>query len=229
MKVKSLVIIILCVLLLCSCSIFTDVEKTPSPSISPSPEASPTATPDYTESWASAKKLVWITDMSNTHGVDPQIYIDFNNLLLEKGADFIVEFVGIDSTNVMEYSELIRNMKSQGRQVDLFVTGYGQYGLDYDTYPEAVKDGLLEPLDEYLKTADGQELYKAFDKNAWESVKIENKIYGINNRSSLRLPFYLHINKEIQEKHNIRLPEGKDSLSYLESTLKIIAENQDVI
>jgi len=229
MKVKSLVIIILCVLLLCSCSIFTDVEKTPSPSTSPSPEASPTATPDYTESWASAKKLVWIIDMSNTHGVDPQIYIDFNNLLLEKGADFIVEFVGIDSMNVMEYSELIRNMKSEGRQVDLLETGYGQYGVDYDTYPEAVKDGLLEPLDEYLKTADGQKLYKAFDKNAWESVKIENKIYGINNRSSLRWPFYLHINKEIQEKHNIRLPEGNDSLSYLESTLKIIAENQDVI
>ena len=59
MKVKSLVIIILCVLLLCSCSIFTDVEQTPSPSISPSPEASPTTTPDDTEDWANAKKLVW--------------------------------------------------------------------------------------------------------------------------------------------------------------------------
>ncbi len=226
MKVKSLVIIILCVLSLSSCSILTDVEQTPSPSISPSPEASPTTTPDDTEDWANAKKLVWIIDGRNTYNVDPQIFIDFNNLLLKKGADFIVEFVGIDSTDVMEYSELIRNMKSEGRQVDLLETGYGLYGVDYDTYPEAVKDGLLEPLDEYLKTADGQELYKAFDKNAWESVKIENKIYGINNKPNLAYPLYICINKEIKNEYEIQLPEEIDSLSQLESAYKYIGESQ---
>ena len=107
MKIKLLAVI-LCVLLLCSCSILTDVENTPSPSVSPSPESSPTATPDYTESWASAKKLVWVSDGVGTLGADRQIFIDFNNMLLDKGADFIVEFVDIDSFDFMEYQTYIR-------------------------------------------------------------------------------------------------------------------------
>ena len=227
MKVKSLVIIILCVLLLCSCSIFTGVEQTPPPSISPSPESNPTATPDYTEDWTNAKKLVWVTDGVDTLGVDPQIFIDFNNMLLEKGADFIVEFVDIDSFDYMEYQTYIRGIKAEGRQVDILNTGIGaEQGEGFATFPEAVKDGLLEPLDEYLSTVDGQELYKAFDPKAWESVKIQSKTYGVNNKINLVTPYYLHINKDVRDKYGILLPEEIDSLVQLEDALKLIAEDQ---
>jgi len=226
MKVKSLVIIILCVLSLSSCSILTDVEQTPSPSVSPSPESSPTATPDYTESWASAKKLVWVSDGVGTLGADRQIFIDFNNMLLDKGADFIVEFVDIDSFDFMEYQTYIRDMKNQGRQADLINTGVGESGVEFNTFVEAVKDGLLEPLDDFLETKEGQKLYNSFDENAWESVKTGNKIYGINNKASLATSTYLHINKEVQEKYSIQLPEALDNLTNLESAFELITRSQ---
>ena len=85
---------------------------------------------------------------------------------------------------------------------------------------------LLEPLDDFLETKEGQKLYNSFDENAWESVKTGNKIYGINNKASLATSTYLHINKEVQEKYSIQLPEALDNLTNLESAFELITRSQ---
>ena len=80
---------------------------------------------DYDELWPDATKLVWIVSEGVTIDVDPGIFKQFNDLLLEKGANFFVEFIGKDSTDVENYQKEIREMKATGQQVDLLHTGFG--------------------------------------------------------------------------------------------------------
>ncbi|HZK35047.1 MAG TPA: DUF3502 domain-containing protein [Bacillota bacterium] len=184
---------------------------------------------DYDLLWPGVKKLVLACDHLMTSGVDPQIFIDFNNLLLDKGSAFVVEFITFDSVDYLGYQSELRQLKSSDSQVDLLNTGFGIDG-EPNTFPEAVKDDLLWPLDEYLFSVEGSGLYQAFDPKAWEGVKLNGHIYGINDKVNLAFPYYLYINKELQNKYDIQLADEINDLSQLEDALSIIAENEkDII
>src|SRR5690606_23888573 len=55
--------------------------------------------PDTNMELSDATKLIWIYDQTFTKNLEPQVLTEFNRLLLNKGADFVVEFVGVDAVN----------------------------------------------------------------------------------------------------------------------------------
>lgn len=92
-------------------------------------------------------------------------------------------------------------------------------------FEEFVFDGLYEPLDEYMKTDIGQELYNAFPKRLWESLRIDSGIYGVSgNMTSVLSPDRgYYVNAELAEKYNYDVT--KPVLEQLD-ILKAVKENE---
>lgn len=178
----------------------------------------PLTSEDYDRLWPDAKKLVWIVEKGVTVDVDPEIFIRFNDLLLEKGADFVVEFIGIDNIiDAENYQSKIRDMKAKGEQVDLLNTGGSS---TYNTYFEAINDDLLVSIDSYLETEDGQRLFNKFDHKTWERVKVDNHIYGFFNTPIMSMPNYVYLNNAFVNKYNISLPNEIRNLYEMEEVLE---------
>lgn len=181
----------------------------------------PLPSEDYEKLWPDAKKLVWVVSLGAIINVDPEIYKQFNDLLLEKGTDFVVEFIGMDVGDAENYQTEIKNMKATGEQVDLLFTGFGSDTIQ--TNFEAVDNDLLDPLDPYLQTEEGQKLFNQFDKKTWERASIEGTNYGLYNDPILSYSIYLFINDEVANTYNIQLPDELD-LAQLEGMLQLVSD-----
>jgi len=179
---------------------------------------------DYERIWPGKKKLIWLSDNDTLYSSSKATLIEFNNTLLASGANFVVEFVNKDSGDAQGYYDLIRQMKREGQQVDLLNTGAGSDQVDINTYPAAVRDGLLEPLDNYLHTDKGKVLYDSVLPASWDTVTLNHHIYGIHPMPTAFANLYLFINKSMQDKYRIKLPEQISSLTELKSALKTVSE-----
>jgi len=185
----------------------------------------PLTAADYDELWPDVTKLVWIVSEGATSGVDPEIYKQFNDLLLEKGADFVVEFKGMDVGDPEIYQKELRDMKANGDQIDLLETGFGTETMD--TNIAAVEGDLLDPLTPYLQTDDGQKLFNQFDEKAWESTSVEGTHYGPNTSPILSNSIYLFFNQKMTDTYDIQLPDELEHLRQVEDVLKLLSANKD--
>lgn len=165
--------------------------------------------------------------------VDVAVYSQFNQLLREKGADYTVEFVGFDELETDVYQDKLQRMKENGEQVDLLMTGFGKEmpgeKVMFEPNVEAVKRGLLEPLDDYLQSGQGRLLYQHFNEKLWESMKINQTIYGISNKSEVYTPASLLINEEIAQDAGLTLPREINSLDELRPVLEQISQQPEEI
>lgn len=73
----------------------------------------------YDEHWPGKKKLVWIDDEKN---IDTSIIITLNNLLVEQGYNFVIQYKQED-TYSNDYLEQMANRKENSEQIDLFNIG----------------------------------------------------------------------------------------------------------
>lgn len=115
------------------------------------------------------KHLVWYLDEAACQNVDPEIFSALNKLLKERGFDFVVDFESHPSKTEEEYKEyqkILRKHKECNEPVDIIFTGNpGAESGEYSTYQNAVSDGLLLPLDDYLKSDEGKKLRTSFSEN----------------------------------------------------------------
>ncbi|MBD2864727.1 extracellular solute-binding protein [Paenibacillus oceani] len=74
---------------------------------------------------------------------------------------------------------------------------------------KAVKDGVIVPIDEYLKSADNVKKY-SYDIS-WDSLRVNNdgKIYGIPRTTVIRSDGYW-LRKDWLDKLNIKLPDNNE-------------------
>lgn len=205
------------------------VQEVPSASKAPISvgEDSPTETlapEDYETLWPGKKKLVWLSDNDTLYSSSKEVLTEFNNTLLANGTDFVVEFVNKDTGDVQGYYDLIRQLKKEGQQVDLLNTGIGSDQVDINTYPAAVRDGLLEPLDDFLHTDKGKLLYDSVLPSSWDMVTLNHHIYGIHPMPTAVANLYLFINKNVQDQYGIKLPDRISDLTELQAALKTVAE-----
>lgn len=171
---------------------------------------------EYERLWPGVKKLTWVYSEILFADVDRQLFIAFNEMLLDKGADFVVEFLGLKGFDPINYLGQIKQMKLDGLQADIIFTGLGNDDVDINTYPESVANEFLHPLDAWLETKEGQKLYNAFHPLAWEATKIDGQIYGIYNlRPLLAAQTYIFFNKQMSEKFEIAMPDQIVSISQL--------------
>lgn len=93
-------------------------------------------------------------------------------------------------------------------------------------YDEFVFDGLYEPLDEYLETDIGRELYCAFPEKLWESLRINGGIYGLSGdlTNVLNPDRGYYVNAELMGKYGYDVM--KPVLEQLD-ILKAVKENEN--
>ena len=89
---------------------------------------------------------------------------------------------------------------------------------------------MLEPLDPYLQTDDGQKLFHQFDEKAWERVSINGTNYGLYNYPILTYSISLFINQKMTDAYDIQLPDELEHLAQVEDVLKLVSDkDQDEV
>lgn len=177
-----------------------------------------------TEENSGEKELVWLV-YDRLLQENGDIYKKFNELLVEKGADYTVKFVGFDPMDIEINQNKLLSMKENGRQLDLFMTGFGTEEITTNTW--SVENDLLEPLDGYLQSEQGRKLYDQFDEKIWDRVKINETIYGLNNNSEMYYPTAIYINEEVAESLGVEVPKEIHGLDQLEELLKQVNIKND--
>lgn len=179
---------------------------------------------EYEQLWPGTKRIVWLTDSLYSPLADRNVQIHFNNLLLKKNADFIVQFIGnnspkYDSTLTATYYKFIRDLNQANAAVDIINTGTGHASYPA-TYISAVQDGLLEPLDSYLMAEQGQKLLNAHHDKLWEMARIKGQIYGISPVELNAYPTMIYFNRDSVEQYKLQVPSEITNLNQLEPILK---------
>lgn len=223
MKKNIFVLIILCMMLvgICSCRKEPEqkVDKTTSNSM-------PTATPlAVLEDFSHIEKhLVWYHDEMIVLDKDPEVFNAFNHLLLERGYDFVVDFVTEPSFSEDEYrvyQENLRKYKKEGKQIDLIFTGWA---MDEDdrTYDSAIQDELMMPLDDFLtESEEGIRLYKTFSEQIWEMMRRDGKVYGVCENGWYGSYYSATLNKSMLEKYEVEVQEDFSFEWYLETLREV--------
>lgn len=164
------------------------------------------------------KHVVWYHDELITMNTDTRVFTEFNNLLLKRGYDFVVDFVtepSFTEEQYRTYQNNLRKYKEEGRQVDLIFTGWAPVGER--TYDAAVRDELLLPLDEYLESEEGQRLYEVFSPSLWEMMRRDGRVYGICENGWYGDYYSAVLNKNLLEKYETEVPAEFSFEGYFET------------
>ena len=168
------------------------------------------------------KHLVWYHDEMIARDTDPRIFIEMNKLLLERGYDFVVDFVTQSSLTEDEYriyQQNLRTYKEQGKQIDLIFTGWAMQGEK--TYDNAVRDELLLSLDDYLESTEGKKLYNAFPERLWEMMRRNGKVYGICENGWYGRYYSATLNRQLLEKYEVEAPEKFSFTEYFQTIQEV--------
>lgn len=169
------------------------------------------------------KHVVWYHDEQLTAGKNPEIFVAFNQLLLERGYDFVVDFVTEPSLSLEEfysYQEKLRSYKNEKKQIDLIFTGWSMASGE-NTYDNAVRDELLEPLDDFLTSEEGMGLYEVFPENVWEMLRRDGKIYGVCGNGWYGDYYSATLNKMFLEQYDVTPPEEFSFTGYFETISEV--------
>lgn len=136
---------------------------------------------DYTsEEWETGKCLNMYVMIPDLEGQEiPVIEEELNHRLHQAGYDFYVHFqgpaveemYGKDGLGGQASDELVRQIRSEGGTIDLWVTR---------DYMSAVQNGEVLELTDFLQSEEGRDVYAHFDACIWAQLTDkEGRIYGI--------------------------------------------------
>lgn len=190
-------------------------------------EISVTPEPEKTDFSDVEKHVVWYHDRILTRTNDPKIFVRFNQLLLERGYDFVVDFVtpatSAFASEYRPYQKKLRDYKKEGVQVDLIFTGW--MAADNErTYDSAIQDNLLIPLDDFFLTEEGAVLYEVFPENIWEMMRRDGKVYGVCENEWYGKYYSAILNKELLQKYKVNVPEEFSLEAFLETIYEVYEE-----
>lgn len=193
---------------------------------------------DFETLYPGKKKLVWLLNDS-VLGNDPAVFMQLNERLAQRGCDFAVQGVLINSGAVYSqvsedgldtaYQNFVRQWIEAGRQADLFMTDVAWGQPESRKYIRVTdyfaKNQLALPLDDYLQGENGKELYQAIDPRIWRKNSYENQTYGVANYL-LGTFRYLEVNKSMAEKYGVTPEDLQKDLWELEDILKRVYEGE---
>lgn len=161
--------------------------------------------------------LIWaISGFGNRHIHTREV----NEYLDEQGCEVAVCFTPVECDTDELYPRpmipQIKKLLDNGERIDI---------ISPISCDEFVFDDLYEPLEEYLETEIGRELYSAFPENLWESLRINGGIYWLcgDMRDILSHDRGYYVNAELAEKYGFDV--DKPVLEQLD-ILKAVKENE---
>ena len=160
----------------------------------------------YEKRWPGKKQLVWIDDTN----VNSNFIVALNDMLVEKGRDYVIKYKYMSCTGENYQKELI-DMKASGEQVDFVNIGSIMEGDTFDPFDGAIKNDLLTPLEDYLTKDDlGKAFYNVYEKQQWDSLTVNDHIYSYDWRQQPFVDLCVYINKNYYKK-NILQSDNIDS------------------
>lgn len=172
----------------------------------------------YEEKWQGKKQLIWLNDL--TSNFDTNIIVELNDILVERGYDFVIRYKEADAYSD-EFVSDMKAMKDSGDAMDLFNIGGVYEGDSTNRYEECVSEGLLSPLDEYLQSEEGATLKEAFPDKVWETLRVNGSIYSYDWRTLPCVNLNGYVNQEYAEKYHIT---EETTLSQLKDIIETIPE-----
>lgn len=173
---------------------------------------------DYTsEEWESGKCLNMYIMIPDMEGQEiPAIEDELNHRLHQAGYDFYLHFqgptidemFGEDRMGGQNSDELVRQRRSEGEIIDLWVT---------KDYMSAVQNGEVLELTDFLQSGEGKDVYAHFDTCIWEQLADEQgRIYGIPiNPIAANRCVYLYT-PQLMEQLSIDMSDFSGDLAELE-------------
>jgi putative aldouronate transport system substrate-binding protein len=174
---------------------------------------------------------------------------EINEYLNQAGYDFVVYFKNI-STNMIPdpnliadpdfdlsdsgkgfYMANIEEMLQAGENIDIMYTSltYAEEGGE-SAYSKFVSRNLFEPLDNYLQSGIGKELYDLMPAKYWEGVRANGHIYGVDGTMNMLFGGQdgYYVNAELAEKYDYDISQPIENQMDILQKIKE-NENCDVI
>lgn len=230
---SCIMIIIISLLNLCSCSKDDDIEKTEVTSANENINWIDTSENQNTsEQYLSYKEiqdkypdktvLVWVFEGTGYDYEAPVKVNEINEYLNEQGYNFAVCFYPIKYSmdNEYFYTDRVVEMIENGEQVDIIYTSFTNSGESgNNAYHKYIYNGLFDPLDEYFKTEIGEKLYNIMPENHWAGLRVNGKIYGVDGSlHNLSDDYGYYVNAELADKYNFDISKPiEDQLNILQA------------
>lgn len=158
-----------------------------------------------------SKILVVQMDESSMWGMDPRILSEFNERLVTRyGCDFVVSFVSVNPYKSKRYKgyfyrDVLEDVKNSGQQLDIMLA----ISWAATAYADLVSEGYFEDITDYLVTDDeGKKLYNSYPEEMWESLEVNERIYGYCPYSQCASVYKLCCNRELAEALDLDVEEG---------------------
>lgn len=179
--------------------------------------------------------LIWLT------GTDMPYEDDINDYLDSAGYDFHIQFKTISN-------DFEKMFDGEGKLTNNFWTACYQHELVTElssggtadiidtncwfenSYLSYVEKDLLEPLNDYLNSEKGQELYSYFPQNYWQALTYNDKIYGVDSwLSCLQTDVSFRFNNDILSENDLTAADlGSDVFSALDKIAELCKANNAV-
>lgn len=137
------------------------------------------------------------------------------------------------------YQPWLRDLKANNRQVDIISLGTPTRYTDTDENSptfgeeiicslapdlEAIEDGLVMDINEYIFNEKDTRLYNAFPEYVWDLTSIDDKVYGLYNHSYASRSL-IKFNETIMEELGLKA-EDVNTLEKIDSVLSMVYESK---
>lgn len=160
-----------------------------------------------------------------------------DRLLVEKGAPYKVKievyYESIEDAERFSPAQLLENIKSENQQADVIaipstMIGWDENGnllYDYYSYQEMIRQELLEPLDDMLKTEKGAKIREALTRMELKRSQVNGVTYGISQH--MRIFNAVAYRKDLLEKYGIKQEELSDDIFENDDILKVVRDGEE--
>lgn len=186
-------------------------EITPTPTSKPTPTPTPTLAPIRVTPTVyddSRPYIVWALHFSGS--VYDEAQAEIQKFLDEKGIDCRIYFIRDAYYEISdEYARWIDGAQAGNVEVDIVTTN----GWNYTGQAYAFAERELYPLNDFLESEEGSELWNAYSEVEWMEASINGKNYTMPQRRDMTSDgIYLYVKEEYKSIFDTVYDESYDSL-----------------
>ena len=163
-------------------------------------------------------------------GMDEEKTSYVNDYLKAAGCDYTIEYITFgDATKPYSVDDYCTDVMNYAKEnpVDIFFASTTANSIDMVAYNIFIENDLLEPLDEYLESDKGRELYSCIPVARWESIRRNGHIYGVSGYYSEACTSPAVIfSKKLLEKYGYSEEDVNCGIGELSSIVRTISEGE---
>jgi putative aldouronate transport system substrate-binding protein len=141
--------------------------------------------------------LTWV--YNDVVSITPEINLKINDLLVQKGCDYVLYFYSVPETL---FERKVNAMINGGNTPDLICASVGAAGTYQGTY-RAYQNGWLLDLEDYLQTEEGKKLWEAVPEACWQASMVDGEYLGVCTMLPVCSDAAYYVNKDLMEQYGL--------------------------